>query len=238
MQTSTQSQTPAQPQAPAAPVAAPGSPVAITTVGADGQARTFRIPTTRAEYRELLTQREEISDQLINVTSRRREIASEIVQTEDAGIRTGLQDRLRLLDDRIVQLETDLAMTGRQLASAPGEVMTASISQQQGVGSDFEEGLLIGGFFVLFFMGAAFWWMGRRWKKLMARPAGQLGNDATQRFERLEQGMDAIAIEIERVSEGQRFVTRLLSEAHSPAVPNAQRLGEPVPANPDSPRRR
>jgi hypothetical protein len=28
----------------------------------------------------------------------------------------------------------------------------------------------------------------------------------------MEQAMDAIAIEIERVSEGQRFVTRLLSE--------------------------
>jgi len=34
-------------------------------------------------------------------------------------------------------------------------------------------------------------------------------------LERLEQGMEAIAIEIERVAEGQRFVTRLLSEGHA-----------------------
>jgi hypothetical protein len=41
--------------------------------------------------------------------------------------------------------------------------------------------------------------------------------------------MDAIAIEIERVSEGQRFVTRLLSEAHSaPALPAPQRVGDAV----------
>jgi hypothetical protein len=33
-----------------------------------------------------------------------------------------------------------------------------------------------------------------------------------QRLERVEQAVEAIAIEIERVSEGQRFVTKLLNE--------------------------
>jgi len=32
------------------------------------------------------------------------------------------------------------------------------------------------------------------------------------RLDRLEQSMDAIAIEIERISEGQRFVTKILTE--------------------------
>ena len=32
------------------------------------------------------------------------------------------------------------------------------------------------------------------------------------RLERIEQAVDAIAIEIERISEGQRFTTRLLNE--------------------------
>ena len=36
------------------------------------------------------------------------------------------------------------------------------------------------------------------------------------RFERLEQAVESIAIEIERVSEGQRFVTKLLSERVPP----------------------
>jgi 3-hydroxymyristoyl/3-hydroxydecanoyl-(acyl carrier protein) dehydratase len=36
------------------------------------------------------------------------------------------------------------------------------------------------------------------------------------RFERLEQAVESIAIEVERVSEGQRFVTKLLSERVSP----------------------
>jgi hypothetical protein len=46
-------------------------------------------------------------------------------------------------------------------------------------------------------------------------------------MERLEQGVEAIAIEVERISEGQRFVTKLLSEG-SPAVrlPETQRVAE------------
>lgn len=37
-------------------------------------------------------------------------------------------------------------------------------------------------------------------------------SEVTSRLERIEQAVDAIAIEVERVSEGQRFVTRLFSE--------------------------
>ncbi|MGH7623286.1 MAG: hypothetical protein ACREMU_13165 [Gemmatimonadaceae bacterium] len=40
------------------------------------------------------------------------------------------------------------------------------------------------------------------------------------RLERLEQAVEAIAIEIERVSEGQRFVTKMLSE-RAGTVPEA-----------------
>jgi hypothetical protein len=43
----------------------------------------------------------------------------------------------------------------------------------------------------------------------------QLSPQIDQRHERLEQGVDAIAIEIERITEGQRFVTKLLAEQES-----------------------
>jgi tetrahydromethanopterin S-methyltransferase subunit G len=33
-----------------------------------------------------------------------------------------------------------------------------------------------------------------------------------QRLERIEQAVDAMAVEVERIAEGQRFVTRLLAE--------------------------
>jgi hypothetical protein len=46
-----------------------------------------------------------------------------------------------------------------------------------------------------------------------ANPAmNGLGSATDARLERIEQAVDAIAIEIERISEGQRFTTKLLSE--------------------------
>jgi len=46
-------------------------------------------------------------------------------------------------------------------------------------------------------------------RRASQKPAGSV---ADARLERLEHAVDAIALEIERISEGQRFTTKLLSE--------------------------
>ena len=54
--------------------------------------------------------------------------------------------------------------------------------------------------------------------------------EVTSRLERMEQAIEAVAIEIERISEGQRFTTRLLSEGKSAApasIPPAPARGAP-----------
>jgi hypothetical protein len=57
-----------------------------------------------------------------------------------------------------------------------------------------------------------------------------------QRLERIEQAVDAIAIEMERVSEGQRFTTKLLAERVplASAAPSAQSASPAPAARPDS----
>lgn len=40
--------------------------------------------------------------------------------------------------------------------------------------------------------------------------------DVTARLERMEQAIDSIAIEIERISEGQRFTNQLMSDRSAP----------------------
>ena len=52
--------------------------------------------------------------------------------------------------------------------------------------------------------------LARRWERESAQPG--LPPEVTARLDRIEQAVDAVAVEVERISEGQRFTTRLLSE--------------------------
>lgn len=53
---------------------------------------------------------------------------------------------------------------------------------------------------------------------------------AEARLARIEQAVDAIALEVERISEGQRFTTRLLSEqSHAPLKPLQRQLSQNTP---------
>ena len=47
----------------------------------------------------------------------------------------------------------------------------------------------------------------------------QIPSEVMNRLERIEQAVDAIAVEVERISEGQRFTTKLLSDTRDPALP-------------------
>ena len=51
-------------------------------------------------------------------------------------------------------------------------------------------------------------------------PPPQIPKDVSDRLERMEQGIDAVAVEVERIGEGQRFVTQLMSDrAQRAALP-------------------
>ena len=50
-----------------------------------------------------------------------------------------------------------------------------------------------------------------RRRELESRAPRELPGSA-ERLERIEQGIEAMAVEVERISEGQRFVTRLLAD--------------------------
>jgi len=60
--------------------------------------------------------------------------------------------------------------------------------------------------------------LARAFAKRMERESKtKIAPEVTTRLERIEQAVDAIAIEVERISEGQRFATRLLSEQRDAA---------------------
>lgn len=219
MQATTLKQAPTPPEAPntAAPAVAP----------------IAGVPITAADIQGLKAKREELSNQLISAASRRRELSKSLEGKEGAD-RAGLEARMGVLDKRIMQLESDIAETGRQLTMAPGALVATTEQANQVLGMDPDAIAALSGVFTLFVLAPiAFAAARMMWKRATSSaPPPAMSVDASRRLERLEQGMDAIAIEIERVSEGQRFVTRLLSETHgSPALGTPQRIPDGVPAS-------
>lgn len=78
---------------------------------------------------------------------------------------------------------------------------------------------------VALFVSVAFTVVGVAFARALRRrdEVRTLGPDTSEvvaRLERMEQAIDAIALEVERISEGQRFTTKLLSErSGSSALP-------------------
>jgi hypothetical protein len=50
------------------------------------------------------------------------------------------------------------------------------------------------------------------WRRASIPKATVVDSELSDRLRRLEGGVDTIALEVERISEGQRFVTKLLAE--------------------------
>ena len=59
--------------------------------------------------------------------------------------------------------------------------------------------------------------LGKRWERESQSP--RIPPDVSGRLERMEQAIDSIAVEIERISEGQRFTTKLLADRVEQARP-------------------
>jgi hypothetical protein len=181
--------------------------------------QTLTVPSTRADIAEIRAQRRELSNQLTSAEDRRHRLSEELKGAPNGASKTGLEQRITVLDKRIVQLESDIAATGRQISAAP-EGLTSSTGPQ--INDDMPENVArVATLFTIFVLCpiaialARLIW--RKASKSSGRPTvAQLPAETGQRLERLEQGVEAIAIEIERVAEGQRFVTRLLSEAKTP----------------------
>lgn len=192
---------------------------------------TIPAPRTRAEIDALKARREELSNQLQSVDGRRSKLLSQLRSTDDPTAIKGLQDRLALLDSRQLQLELDLAQTGQQLSSGAAGVIASTTSAPVFAGFGSGQMLALSIVTVVCVLGP----LAVGFARTMARRAGRAAppppifNEMAQRLERVEGAVETIALEIERISEGQRFVTKLLSESQPAPMLNAgQRSAEPV----------
>lgn len=222
-----------QKEAPQAPTPPP-TPVGVVIQGAPGSGGpiTISAPRTARDIDALNARRDELSKQLTSVDSRRSKLMSQLRSTGDATAVKGLQDRLALLDARQLQLESDLAQTGQLLSSASaGLIATSTSAGPVFAGLSGGQTLALSIVFTIFVLGPLAIGFAKTLFRRSNKPAlpPAVFNEAAQRLERVEAAVETIALEIERISEGQRFVTKLLSENQpAPQLGAGQRSAEQV----------
>jgi hypothetical protein len=222
---------------PALPQTAAQAPSPAGATGTSVLPQNVSRPMTREDVELLQNRRSELSRQLNSATGRRSEVVRDMGRNVNG--REGLESRLKVLDERIVQLERDIAQNGQLLASAPPnlveETTPAPVFPNAGRAINFNALSIIFTLAVLMPMSIA--WARRLMRGTSAPPS--LPRESLDRIARIENAVDTIALEVERISEGQRFVTRLMSDPHQlgagAAEPIAMRQGDKVPLErPDS----
>ena len=196
------------PQSPSAPAAT------VTTPAPVGAA------TAQEMYQAMRAQRQVVENQLNGVLSDRRSIAERLRAGNATGAdAAGLEARLKVLDTRILELQAQLARAETQEAAAAGLPGATSQSAAQKE-EDLLEGALVVGTILTFIFAIpmSIAWARRLWRKHAVTIA--LTPELTQRLDAIERSVETTAIEVERIGEGQRFVTQLMAKrAEAAALP-------------------
>jgi hypothetical protein len=126
--------------------------------------------------------------------------------------RKPLETRLNDIDSRIANVDQMLASNATDLSKAaaiPGAVVELPPPIQQGPP---EEAYVLGGLFmILVFFPLSVALSRRIWRRSAAAVAS-FPREIGERLLRMEQALEATAEEVERIGEGQRFLTRLFTE--------------------------
>jgi chaperonin cofactor prefoldin len=182
-----------------------------------------QIPRTAEEVQAIRIKLKDLRSELQDAASRRQNLAGQLRRMDDRASK-GVEDRLQVLDARIVQIEKDITANGALLKSAPAAALVAERSLEPDpakIMAEIGDNIipLVAILSVFVFAPFAFTVSRFIWKRSI--PSSRRGfpdQAGNQKLDQLQQSVDTIAIEVERISEGQRFVTRLLSERDGRAL--------------------
>lgn len=207
---------PAAPAAPAAPGATSVGTPRITIDGAPVAASSHDI------YQAFRAQRRELGNQLENLQSQRDDLSRELQQEGVTGAdRKGIEQRITSIDERIASLDKQIAEADVQVAKAaaiPGAAVDPPDPPRTGPP---EEAYVVGTIFMfIVFLPMSIAFARRIWRR-SAKVITTIPKELVERIARVEQTVEATAIEIERIGEGQRFITRIFTESQSPHAVHA-----------------
>jgi hypothetical protein len=194
--------------------------------------QTLKVPTTRAELEALGAQRGELQSQLKGLEERRESLSDQMARTKTVG--SGVMERLEVIDHRSTELERQIARLDEAIAAGlarpglvqdvPSEITRKVVTNVPG----FEGTITVPGPHVIanavdVAVATSVWGLSMvligviAWRYAVRRLTRIVGGTSEANIARLQQSVDAIAIEVERISENQRFVTKSLNE-HLPML--------------------
>jgi hypothetical protein len=191
-----------------------------------------QLASPTASLEELFARLGGLSQQMVALRAQRDVLGRQLRNMPASGLRVDLEAQNTQLKSQLTQVEMQYEATraqiGSRLSVAPGMVTATGINvppsyiPRRGpdpdmiVGMTFALSICIG--LPLAIAYARRIWKGTS-KSTPAKP-----DESTSRLERLEHAVDAIAIEIERVAEGQRFVTKVLADRPVISAPAQPRV--------------
>jgi hypothetical protein len=170
-------------------------------------------PSATAIYQGFKAQRNELTDQLNDLQGTREEIARQLDEADQGSASyKSLEARLNDVDQRISTVDKMLAANAVQLAQSaaiPGAVVEQPPPVYNGPP---EEAFVLGGIFIIVVLLPLSIAYARRIWRRSAAVVTSIPKEIAERLFRMEQAVEATAVEVERIGEGQRFLTRLFTE--------------------------
>jgi hypothetical protein len=196
------------------------------------QQQSRPVPTTETPQdvqRDLGFKRLEIRDQLKELRSRRNELLEQRAVVNEPQ-RKLLDERIANIDQRSAQLESQLfamndLITQAMPAGVPIETKVTTAEPRDLI-SQLRPGLEDAvfeavGMSTMGLLSVYVLWRGFR-RYIWKRPPAPALRDHSAQLLQLQQSMDVIALEVERISEAQRYTAKLLSEKSGEKVPSGR----------------
>jgi len=173
------------------------------------------VPTTRSELQALIAQRSELRDQLQSLNQRRADLMGQSLITKGQ-LQADVLERLQQLDIRIAQIDRQLLQADAAISTAMGAgVMNQPAERPEPVvvvPPRLPRTTDLGIERLAVFNGVGFVLLGLVMWMMLRRRGHARSVDQSARLDQLQQAVDTIALEVERISEGQRFVAKVLNE--------------------------
>lgn len=170
-------------------------------------------PTATEMYEAARLMQSELRSQQRTLDDQRGDLQQELREADNPVVIKGIEARLVALDARQADVDKQLAVADArvaQSAAVPGVVV-----EPVPRGPDIPpEAVVLGalGMTMVLLIPVSIGYARRLWRRASQPAPAPIPAELFDRMASIERGVEAVAIEVERIGEGQRFVSQLLAE--------------------------